>query len=160
MAIVFEGQSTCPICDAVLDRNKAFILVPAMMGNAKDPLFVFNDEGIHVECLNNHKFKNKLQQHIRLYNEHMPPSKLKCVIDGEIIGSPEKLLFFGLLTSDETEELYAFNYLSFNLDNIGEWKELDRFLSVSEKFLSEDKWEGLTEFNELRYIIAKIKKSC
>lgn len=121
-----------PVSNTFLDKNKEYFLVPPLISNTKDSLCIFSDAGVHVECINKNKFKNKLLQHISLYHEHMSPSKLRCVIDGKIPDNPRDLLFFGLLTSDETEELSAFN-----LNNISKWKELNRFLTVSEKFLSE-----------------------
>lgn len=157
MAIVIEQQSKCPVCNSFLDKDREYILVPPLTSNTKDPLFIFSDEGVHVECINKNKFKNKLLQHINSYHEQMHPAKLRCVIDGKIPDNPGDLLFFGLLTSDETEDLYEFNYLSFNLNNISKWKELDRFLCVSEKFLTENKWEGFNGFNKLEYLINKIK---
>lgn len=157
MAILIEQQSKCPACNTFLDKDRRYILIPPLTGNTKDPLFIFSDAGVHADCINRHKSMDKLLKHIALYNEHIPPSKLHCVVDENIVDNPKDLLFFGLLTSEETEDLYHFNYLSFNLKNISKWKELNRFLSVSEKFLSEKKWEGLNEFNKLEDLINNIK---
>lgn len=159
MAIVIEQQSRCPICNDFLDSNKEYFLVPPLTSNTKDTLFDFSDAGIHTDCINKSELKSKLLRHIDLYYASLPPSKLTCYIDGQKIERPENLLFFGLLTSDDAEELYNFNYLSFDIRNINKWIDLNKFLMVAEKFLEEKKWVGLSEFNRLQYIIEQIKKS-
>ncbi len=156
MAIILEQQSKCPICNTILDDDREYILVPPIISNIKDSLFTFSDAGVHVDCIDNSDLKSKLLQHIDLYNKHFPPSELKCFVDGGKMDHPEDLLFFGLLSSDEIEDLYQFNYLSFNLKNIRKWKDLNEFMSISEKFLSEGKWEGLNGFNKLEFIMNKI----
>lgn len=115
MAIIIEKESKCPLCGNFLDDSKEYILVPPIISNIKDPLFMFSDAGIHIDCIDENGFGSKLLQHIDLYNKHFPPSELKCFVDGKKIDHPEDLLFFGLLSSDETEDLYRFNYLTFNL---------------------------------------------
>lgn len=159
MSIILEQQSKCPICNTILDDSCEYILVPHIISNIKDPLFAFSDAGVHIDCIDQSGFGSKLLQHIDLYNKHFPPSELKCLVDGKKIDHPEDLLFFGLLSSNEMEDLYQFNYLTFNLKNIGKWKKLNEFMSISEKFLSEGKWEGLKGFNKLEFITNKIKES-
>jgi hypothetical protein len=158
MAIVIEQQSRCPICNDFIDRNKEYFLVPPLISNVKDSLFNLSDVGIHTDCINRSELKGKLLRHIYFYNAYLPPSKLKCSIDGKQIEKPEYLLFLGLLTSDDTEELHNFNYLSLNIKNINKWIDLNRFLIVVERFLGEKKWVGLSEFNMLQYIIEQINK--
>ena len=157
MAIVIEQQSRCPICNDFLDSNNEYFLAPPLTSNTKDSLFNFSDVGIHTDCINKSELKTKLFIHIDFYNANNPPSKLKCLIEGKQIDL-ENLLFFGLLTSDETEQLYDFNYLSFSIRNINKWIDLNRFLIIAEKFLEEKKWVGLGEFNMLQYIINQISK--
>lgn len=157
MAIIIEQQSECPICNTHLDENKEYLLIPPLIGNTKDSLFICSDSGIHVECLNRYQLKDKLLMHVALYDASFPLSKQKCGISGNIISNPINLLFFGLLTSDETEELYNFNYLSFDITNINKWADRNKFISVTKQFLFEEKWESLTEFNKLEYILNKIK---
>ena len=160
MAIIIEQQSKCPVCNTSLDKDKEYVLVPPLISNTKDDLFIFSDAGVHIECLNKNKLKNKLLQHINLYDEHMPPSKLRCIVDGKTVDNPKDLLFFGLLTSDEKEELYYFNYLSLNLKDINKWKDYNSFLSISEQFISEKKWEGLNDFNKIEYILGEMTGCC
>lgn len=158
MGIIIEKQSKCAICNTVLDNSKDYVIVPPLISNKKDNLFIFSDAGIHIDCINSNKFKNELIHHINLYNQEIPPSKQKCFIDGRIIDNPENYLFFGLLTSDESEELYNFNYLIFNKKNIQNWRDLNKFLLISGKFLSDNKWESLNDFNKLKYIVEKVKE--
>ena len=159
MAIIIEQQSKCTICNSYLNDLREYILIPPIVSNTKDVLFSFSDGGIHTECIEKSKLKSQLLQQINLYYEHLPLSKLKCVVDGKIIDKPENMLFWGLLTSNEKEDLYNFNYISINLLNLSKWKEANRFILIAEKFIRENKWKGLTEFNLLEFIINKIKEN-
>ncbi|WP_118973641.1 hypothetical protein [Taibaiella koreensis] len=156
MAIIIEGQSLCSLCQATLGRDKVYILTPPLTGNTKDPLFPFSDAGIHLECRDRLGIKEKLLEHIYLYEEGMPPANQRCVVDGERIANPRDLLCFGLLTSVDTEELHCFNYLSFNSNNINTWDACDRFLALPRQFLSEGKWEGMAGLNKLAYIVERV----
>lgn len=159
MAIIIEKASKCPICGNILDNSSEYIVVPPLTSNTKDSLFIFSDSGIHNSCLNVSSLKCKLLKHIDFYNRHLPTIKLKCHVDGKLIDNLSEILHFGLLTSDETEELYDFNYLSFNLKNVNKWIDSNRFLTISENFLSKKKWGSLNDFNKLKYIVDQIN-SC
>lgn len=37
MAIIFENESTCPLCGQVLNKEKPYFLLPPLIGNVKDP---------------------------------------------------------------------------------------------------------------------------
>ncbi len=157
MAIIIEGLSTCPICNLVLSSDDV-ILTPPFIGNLKDELFMFSDAGIHIECLNNHALKDKLVKNIHLYNKQGSPLEQRCMIEGERIVPVQNMVSFGLLTSNEAEQLYEFNYHCFNLKNIHKWKELNKFLFVANEFLAAGKWESYGGFNKLEDIVAKIQK--
>lgn len=61
-----------------------------------------------------------------------------------------------MLSSDQNEDLSKFNFLTLNKDNIDKWNQKDAFVSTARKFNQEGKWEGLTEFNYLDYLISII----
>lgn len=156
MAIVIENLSECHICHKLLNKSKPFILLPPLISNMKDDLFHLSDSGIHVECLNRSELKEKLTKHVNAYQEHMPLTKLKCIVDGRTIDDPRNLLFLGLLTSDETESLHEFNYITVNLMNIKIWTDYDRFVHLASAFLSDGKWQSFGDFNELKYVLEMV----
>lgn len=159
MAIVIEEHSTCPICNEVLNRNKKYILVPPLISNMKDFLFNVSDSGVHVDCLERSGLQNLLSKHINLYHNALPLAKSRCIVDGMQIDEPKNTLFFGLLTSNDKEELYEFNYIAINIKNINNWKELNRFLSIAEAFLLAEKWVGFAGYNKLKNIVDVIKEN-
>lgn len=97
---------------------------------------------MHVECLNGSKLKNKLLYHIQKYDEMLLLSNNKCMVDGNEILNPRHILFFGLLTSDENEPLYDFNYLVFNINNIQDWVDLRDLLLLLGSFLQKGNGKG------------------
>ena len=157
MSIVIEKQSKCPLCNKFLDESKEYMLTPPLISNIKDDLFILSDAGIHTNCINQSNLKNKIYKHMDLYHKRFPLSEAVCIIDGKRILNPKNILSFGLLTSNESEELYLFNYLTLNIRNIKKWNDYNKFVSVAEKFLFEEKWEALSDFNYLQYIIDKVK---
>jgi hypothetical protein len=157
MAIVIEGASECPLCKKVLDESSRYLMFPPLVSNVLDTLFIFSDSGVHADCLDADPRKALLLQHAALYYESLPPAGVVCITDGQLIDGPGNLLSWGLLTSDKEEELYRYNFISLNRKNIHYWQEKDRFVSVAEKFLQEGKWESLTDFNLLVYIIKKLE---
>ncbi|WP_131707598.1 hypothetical protein [Chryseobacterium angstadtii] len=87
------------------------------------------------------------------------PENRICDIGGNIIDLPENYLFISLLTSDETDKLYTFNMMNIDIRNISIWPELQDFIAAAERFLEKEKWESIGSFNELEYVLEKIK-SC
>lgn len=159
MAIVIEEHSRCPLCDTVLNSSKEYLMTPPLISNTLDQLFILSDAGIHVDCLNNSKLKDKLLHHLASYNNRMPPSQIRCSIDNQLMQDPRDLLTFGLLTSDESESLFQYNFLSFNKRNIHKWESRLAFISTAEQFLLEGKWQGLGDFNYLSYMLDKVKSN-
>jgi hypothetical protein len=157
--MVFEELSKCPICGSELNLKKEYILVPHMIANERDDLYVFSDSGIHLSCIEQDPIKDKLFKHISLYQKFLPPSKLICIVDGKSIENPRDALFTGLLTSDEKEKLFDFNYISLNLKNISRWKQYENFIEISNVFLSENKWLATQGFNKLTYLMEKMREA-
>ncbi len=156
MALIFENLSECPLCNKVLDNSKPFRAISPLISNVKDPLFVFSDEGVHIDCLNNSPLKEKLLYHLECYEKRFPPTDAKCIVDGQRISDPRNLISFGLLTSNESEELYQFNYVTINKNNLGKWERKGEFISTVERFINDGKWESLNDFNYLKYLIEKL----
>jgi len=52
--------------------------------------------------------------------------------------------------------LSKFNFLTLNKDNIDKWDQKQAFLIAARQFNHEGKWEGLSEFNYLDYLISLI----
>lgn len=159
MAIILEGKSTCPLCKAVLNSTKEFRMTPPITGNTQDALFELSDAGIHIDCLDKNPLKERLLHHIDLYRESLELREgLRCHVDGEQITDPREAIFLSLLTSDQTQELYQYNYLTFNKKNIKVWVAYNHFVQVCERFLSEGKWQGLESFNMLESQLVRMKE--
>lgn len=92
------------------------------------------------------------------YDASLPFRGGVCTVDGELITDPHQFLSFGLLTSDPQEELYRFNFLTFNKMNIGHWADRDEFVRIATAFLDTGKWEGTSRFNALAYMLLQVQK--
>lgn len=135
MAIIFEGQSTCPICNSALDKNKPYTMFPPFLPNIKDPLYIFNDAAVYEECLEKHPFGNRIFKFIKF----IPLSKRTCHVGGNKIAQND-IIYFGCLTTED-DELSEFNFLAFDRNNITKWKDRERFVTVANQYIKDGKWE-------------------
>jgi hypothetical protein len=155
MALIFEGNSSCPVCGEVLDGNKAYIGTPPFVSNQLDDLIVFNDCGIHIACLDAHPLKNKLNKLLDQYYA-MLESK-RCIVDQQVISSNEDFFCTGLLTSDSEEELFRFNFLVINRKNMWLWKDRDEFVLQVKRFREAGKWRSWNNYPYLEQLLEKIQ---
>jgi hypothetical protein len=157
MAMVFSNISKCPICGEVLNENKEYTMFPPFISNIKDPMFMFGDSGIHLSCLNNHPMGKKALLFREKFHEIKPSVNSKCLLDGNPIIDPRDIFIIGLLTSNEEEELFKYNFLVFNRKNIGKWKDRDIFLKAVARYKEENKWESFSpDYNYLDNLVNKI----
>lgn len=158
MAIVINAQSKCPLCNQIIVENEKIILFPPFVQNMKDSFYLFNDRGVHRTCL----FKHPLGEQALLYLDEIifktRPENRRCDIGGNMIESIDNYLFIDLLTSDENEALYEFNFMTLDKRNISQWIDRFLFLNLASQFYEENKWESLTEFHYLKYLIASISE--
>lgn len=73
------------------------MLTPPLISNTKDSLYEFSDAGMHKDCLAKSESETMLCKHIEIYDQRIPPAKLRCVVDGKEIAR-EKLISLGLLS--------------------------------------------------------------
>ena len=157
MAIVFLNQSKCSICDTIMYEHEEIILFPAFTSNQKDPLYPFSDESLHYSCLGKHLLHQKALAFRETILSKTRPENRICDIGGNRIDQPENYLFIGLLTSDELNPLYAFNFMNIDIQNIPKWSKKEGFLSLLEQFSVEDQLQSSSSFDYLDYLMKKIQ---
>jgi hypothetical protein len=155
--MIFENKTKCPLCGEVLSSKDELEMFPHFVGNVKDSLFIFSDTAVHLSCLNKHPLRDMVLFFKNKYNSYLPLKNSKCIIDGELIKEPRDIIFFGLLTSNENEELFKFNFLLLNKKNISKWHDKDKFITTANNFNQQGKWGNLTEFNLLDFLIKELQ---
>lgn len=140
MALIFIGQSVCPICDCVLQEGEAITGFPAFVPNNKDPIYFFNDEGFHKECVPKHEFGNLALKSVSLYYEKVDYTKKTCLISGELITEFTDYFNTGLLTSDEQNPLYPYNFITLHRKYIKDWELKGDLLQQLITFKENDRW--------------------
>lgn len=151
MAIVIENMSKCPLCNDVLNSVKEYVLTPPLISNKLDVIFLLSDVGVHLDCLDKSSIKEKLFKQIDLYNDYLKRMKLKFEKY-----NPNDIIGFNLLTSNEDEPLYKYNYNILVKQNLLEWSDLGDFKEIANKFLKDNKWSSLNQFNYLEYLLNNI----
>jgi hypothetical protein len=153
MALIIPGKTICPICQEVLHSHKDVYGFPAFIPNVKDKLYIFNDEACHKTCLENHIWGNQAMQLALEFQMHL--NTKVCAAGGNIITNPDDYIFLPLLTSDDSEELYRFNFTTLDRNNTPAWRDRQRFISVATEFIHEGKWQdaGNENSNYLESIV-------
>lgn len=157
MAIIIHNQSECSICHSILYGHQNIVMFPVLTSNTKDSLYIFSDAGIHRSCLEGHFSGSKASTFLEKVIFKTRPENRICDISGNIIDIPENYLFINLLTSDETEELYSFNFMNIDIRNLSNWVDKQNFVDAVEQFLKDEKWEASGPFNYLEYVLEKVK---
>ncbi len=152
MSIVIENLTRCPICGEFLTSQKKYILIPPLISNERDELFLLSDTGVHLDCLDKYYLKKKLFKHIELLDDYRDRMKLAFTIH-----NPAEIIGFNLLTSNENEDLYEFNYFILLKKDIQEWRNLSNFRTIVDDFLNRGKWKGLNDFNYLEFLLNQLK---
>jgi len=152
MAILLRGKSECPLCGKIIVEEEA-ILYTSFTSNAKDPLFMFSDAAVHTACNRHHKLGEKAMHYSEKAMFLTARVNRKCVVDQRLITDPDDHVFTCLLTSDESEELYDFNFITINRKNILRYSDRENFILAALKFNKEGKWGSISNFNFLDYLL-------
>jgi hypothetical protein len=150
-----EGLSRCALCKEVLDEGKPYTGFPPFISNPKDALWAYNDAGLHIDCIEKDPFgKTALAFREWIFNN--PLSKSVCAVDGLPIGYNN---FFGVavLTSDDKEPLFQYNFLTLNKKNIPQWKDRGKFIGLLKKINDEGKWEDFMSLGYLDKLIRQLQ---
>ena len=132
---------------------------PAFVPNLKDSLYEFNDQTLDFEYIKNHKYGEKaIQLAEKTIKESSPVNRI-CFFGRNIINNPDNYIFTGLLTSNEEEELYTYNFLTMDRNNLDKWSERKEFIRVAKEFIDLDKWKDLGEFKYLNNLIDQLSQS-
>lgn len=156
MAIVITGKSKCPVCNEIINKNDDIVLFPPFVQNTNDPFYFLNDSAVHVKCLLNHELGKQALEYKNIIEKMTSPKYRICDIGGNLIKNPNDYIFFDLLTSAFEEKLSLFNFMTIDKKNIHKWNERQLFLNVAKDFISDGKWQSLSSFNYLSYLIDQI----
>lgn len=159
MAITILNQSLCPICAKQLRHTDQVFSFPSFVQNAKDPYFQFNDSSFHVECLRSHPLGLKAMEFANQFLYATRPENRICIVGGDRIKNMEDYIFIDLLTSNDHEDLYRFNFVTLCKRNLEKWKDRKMFLVFAAKFKELDKWGDISTFHHLDYLIERISGS-
>lgn len=145
MAILIKGM-TCPLCNQLIAGNQAYRTFPHFVANANDPLFALTDAGVHISCFNRWPYNEKF-----LYHLEKSQRQLTLVTTHYSAAEVRDIIFWGLLTSDELDPLYAFNYIVLHKSEVPSWAQRERFMQVAGAYLDAGKWGSLSEnYNVLK----------
>lgn len=153
MAIFLKGLTKCPLCGKIIDDDN-FIMFPPFISNLNDKLAVFNDQTIHISCLNKHPLREEAIYFRQKYERKNRENKEKVI---QLNRNPRDFVFVPILTSDKEEKLYSFNFCLIDIQDIEGLPDHQILLSELKKFLLGNKWKSLSsDFNLLSYLIQKL----
>jgi len=155
MALIMIGSSICPICKEVLNDSYDITGFSAFVPNAKDALYLFNDAGVHISCINKHPYGSKALAMAEQCHEKL--MQKKCWHSGEIITDYRLHFAVPVLSSEETEPLYSYNCLTLHKNNIRQWADREGFLQTARKFIADGKWANLYDYDFWRVVFKEME---
>ena len=139
MALFLEGTA-CRICGKPMKQSENRICFPNLIANPLDSLYFFNDSCFHQRCLEAHQdgelIVNILKEEI---DKSWPPT---CIVCNQRIESYDDLYGLCRFTSDQKEELYLYNQLTFHKKCIHRWGLMDRFYLMISKLRLTGRWDN------------------
>ena len=156
MSITIINKTICCICEKVIEQGEVYRGFPPFISNVKDPLYFFNDASFHIECIKSHPSGNRAIKFADDFIINTSPTNRRCIVDNKRIENIEDYIFMGLLTSNDNEELFEFNFTTLNKKNLNKWTHRKRFIEVAIKFELDGKWGDFTSFKYLENLIKVI----
>jgi hypothetical protein len=157
MALFFANQK-CPLCQKEMDDIAHLFAFQAFISNTLDPFYPFNDSVFHLECLKEHPLGNRAIKFADQFFFSTHRENRICIVGKNIIKNFEDYIFIDLLTSDEQEALYKFNFITLDRNNLEGWTDRSKFIATATKFKEENKWGDLSDFKYLDYLIEIISQ--
>ena len=65
----------------------------------------------------------------------------------------EDYIFIDLLTSEESEILFNYRFITLDINNILRWIDRDNFIAAVSKFNEEGKWKDLSNYHHLDSLV-------
>lgn len=149
MAQTYFDISECAVCGQLIRSGDDLVSFPPFVANTKDPLYVFNDATFHAHCARSHPLGENAISLSDKFISHTRPTNRICIVSHELIATPEEYVFTGVLTSDETESLSQFNFVTLNRKNIPLWNRREAFVNQLRHFIQQDKWQELSGGNKM-----------
>jgi hypothetical protein len=157
MALFFINQK-CLLCQKEINDTQKIFSFPAFIQNTNDQFYQFNDSVFHLECLQKHPLGNRAIRFAEYFVFSIRTENRICTVGKNKIRNFEDYIFVDLLTTDEQEDLYQFNFMTIDKNNLYKWKERGKFIAACIKFKEQNKWSDFGEFNYLDNLVEKIKE--
>lgn len=142
MALVFRGQTQCPICHRLILEGQSITAFSAFIWNQQDPLSIFNDAAFHDKCFKKHRLAEAATARWNECKEYHASRNRLCMICRNSITDPDNYLGLGYLTEEDDQPLFFFNYAHFHLSCLKNWSALSQLIKDLEKFDQSGKWKG------------------
>ena len=153
MGLLFADKTICTLCKKSIEGGDQIYSFPAFVQNTKDPFYQFNDSAFHINCLNKNPLSTRAIEFANTFIFKTRPENRICQVSGKMITDSKNYLFIDLLSSALHEDIYKFNFLTFDTNNIKFWVLRDEFVITASKFKNDKKWGDIGSFNYLDNIV-------
>ena len=106
MALFISGMKCC-LCGEIMSDEQKVKMLPPFVLNKLDPLFLFHDSSIHVDCFNSHPLSEKVAR--LCHDIVLKHASKRCDICSSIINTHREYVGFSCLSSDELNPLSRYN---------------------------------------------------
>lgn len=158
MGILILGKTECPICQRVINEGDSYYSFPAFVVNVADPIYFFNDETVHQDCLSKHKLGDIAKKYAELYLNAIHPSNRRSAVTGERIIDQLDHIFFGYLTSDDQLPLARFNFLHIAKHDLVKWPFREEAIKELQDLKDSKDWKEKNDSNYLGALIDQLSQ--
>jgi hypothetical protein len=152
MSIIFRNNTVCALCGKAIKNGEEIFSFPAFIQNTKDPFYQFNDASFHKLCLEENVLGKRAISYAQKFTHATRPENRICFIGKNLVHDFNDYIFIDMLTSNESEYLFKFNFLTIDKNNIRKWDERDEFLEAIVTLKNSEKWSDLDNFKYLDHL--------
>ncbi len=141
MALFVDGMN-CSLCTKPMRKSAdKLIAFGPFIANPADPLFRLSDGIFHDDCA---RRDFPLDEALRWHDKvrAIKPADRICVVCGELIRNPDDYFGTGILSRDDSDPLYAFNFIHLHRTHAGGWPRLGAFVESMQEAHATGRWTG------------------
>lgn len=133
MAIIILGKSPCALCGEILRASDDVVALPAFSYGKADPLWVFNDAGLHNRCLAADPRRSLVEEVVEELHARAGPGHRICVVCEEEVAHYAEHVMIPRLAHDEKHPLHRYRYTHLHRACVRQWGDVDHALDLLRK---------------------------
>jgi hypothetical protein len=143
MAFLFFNKTVCKICSSVIKEEDQYYSFPSFVVNIRDPVYYFNDQTFHINCLNSNPHSENAIGYSKHFLDKIKPGNRICIIGKNLITDYKYHIFIDLLTSNLNDSLHQYNFVHIDKRNLINWHKRDHLIKALVNLKEDNNWQEI-----------------